>query len=228
MTQAYAKAVRDAAARLEGWNDLPFFTQDSFEAVLATLETEPEAVFPPPDRVFAALERTPAPMVRAVILGQDPYPTRGHANGLAFSVAPDIRPLPRSLGNIYKELDTDLGAHPASGDLGGWADRGVLLLNSALTVREGEAGSHAKIGWSALVGQVIGRVASMQGIVWILWGRHAQKMRPDIEAGGGENTLILESAHPSPLSARRGFFGSRPFSTAQDHAGAPLFQTRDG
>ncbi len=224
MTLSYAETLREAAGRLEGWSDLPFFTDGSFDTVLETLAAEPGPVFPPSARVFAALERTPPDAVRAVILGQDPYPTMGHANGLAFSVAPDVMPLPRSLTNIYRELDADLGTRPATGDLGGWADRGVLLLNSALTVREGEAGSHAKIGWSALVQQVVARVAQRDGIVWILWGKHAQGMKPLIEAGQGKTPLILESAHPSPLSARRGFLGSRPFSKAEHHAGAALFR----
>ena len=224
MTRAYADALRGAASRLQGWPDLPFFTDGSFDAVLDTLAQEPGPVFPPAPRVFAALDHTPPDAVRAVILGQDPYPTAGHANGLAFSVEPDVTPLPRSLTNIYKELDTDLGTRPATGDLSGWADRGVLLLNSALTVREGDAGSHAKIGWSALIEQIIARVAAQDGIVWILWGKHAQSMRPRIEAGQGKRALILESPHPSPLSARRGFFGSRPFSTAEAHAGEALFR----
>jgi len=225
MTRAYADAVRKAAQRLSGWDDLPFFTQGTFDAVLTALAAEPGAVFPPPDRVFAALERTPPGAVKAVILGQDPYPTAGHAIGLSFSVAADVRPLPRSLTNIYKELEADLGMRPESGDLGGWADAGVLLLNRALTVREGDAGSHAKIGWAALVDQVARRIAARDGIVWILWGRHAQSIRPLIDAGAGGDTLVLESSHPSPLSARRGFFGSKPFSTAENHAGVPLFRT---
>ncbi len=224
MTRAYADTLRMAAQRLTGWNDLPFFADGAFDRVLDALAAEQGPVLPAPERVFAALERTPPGAVRAVILGQDPYPTAGHANGLAFSVAPEVAPLPRSLTNIYKELMADLGIRPATGDLGGWSDRGVLLLNRSLTVREGEAGSHAKIGWSALVEQVVGRVAAAEGIVWILWGKHAQGMRPLIDAGPGKNTLIIESAHPSPLSARRGFFGSRPFSMAENHVGAPLFR----
>lgn len=223
--QDYADALRAAAAKLDGWHDLPFFTNGGFEAVLATLAREEAAIFPPAPRVFAALHRTPPARVKAVIIGQDPYPTAGHANGLSFSTAPEVKPLPRSLNNIYKELEADLGKRPDTGDLGGWADRGVLLLNRTLTVREGDAGSHAKIGWSALVEQVVQRVAGQDGIVWILWGKHAQGMRPLIEAGKGARSLILESAHPSPLSARRGFFGSRPFSAAEDHTGTQLFET---
>ncbi len=225
MTGSYTDALREAATRLDGWNDLPFFTDGGFEAVLDTLAAEDGPVFPAAPRVFAALERTPADAVRAVIVGQDPYPTAGHANGLAFSVSPDVRPLPRSLNNIYKELEADLGTRPENGDLGGWADRGVLLLNRALTVREGDAGSHAKIGWSALIEQVVRRVAGKDGIVWVLWGKHAQGMRPLIEEGTGKDHLILESAHPSPLSAKRGFFGSRPFGAAEAHAGTALFRT---
>ena len=224
MTRPYADALREAATRLQGWPDLPFFTDGSFETVLTTLAVEPGPVFPPPTQVFAALDRTPPDAVRAVILGQDPYPTAGHANGLAFSAAPDVTPLPRSLGNIYKELDSDLGTRPATADLGGWADRGVLLLNRTLTVREGEAGSHARIGWSALIDQIVARIAERDRIVWILWGKHAQGIRPLIEAGQGTDPLVLESAHPSPLSARRGFFGSRPFGAAEAHAGAALFR----
>jgi len=225
MTQEYGRALKGAAARLGAWHDLPFFTDGAFADVLAALSAEDQRVLPDADRVFAAMERTSPDAVRAVIIGQDPYPTAGHAIGLAFSAAPQVSPLPRSLGNIYKELETDLGIRPDNGDLGGWADRGVLLLNRALTVREGAAGSHAKIGWSALVEQVVARIANRDGIVWILWGKHAQGMKPLIEAGTGENALIVESAHPSPLSARRGFFGSRPFSAAEDHAGAALFRT---
>ena len=224
MSVDYADRLREAAARLTGWDDLPFFRGGRFEMVLAALANEDEPVFPAPEQVFAALERTPPDRVKAVILGQDPYPTRGHANGLAFSVAPNVRPLPRSLNNIYKELTDDLGAVPPNGDLGAWADNGVLLLNSALTVREGDAGSHAKIGWSDLIEQAIGQVADRDGIVWILWGRHAQAKRPMIEAGSGKEHLILESAHPSPLSARRGFFGSAPFGKAENHARAALFR----
>ncbi len=149
--------------------------------------------------------------VKVLIVGQDPYPTPGHAVGLSFSVAPDVRPLPRSLVNIYRELETDLGFPPApTGDLTPWAAQGVLLLNRVLTVRPGAAGSHRGAGWEAVTERAITALAARGGpLVAILWGADARKLRPllaDIPA--------IESVHPSPLSARNGFFGSRPFSRA--------------
>ena len=152
--------------------------------------------------------------VRVVILGQDPYPTRGHANGLAFSyVGPP--PLPRSLVNIYKERAADLGEPaPSDGDLTRWAKQGVLLLNTALTVREGasKAGSHLSLGWGAVTDAVIAAVSRQRPhVVFLLWGNPAQTKRPLIDES---RHLVIASAHPSPLSARRGFFGSKPFSRA--------------
>lgn len=224
MTRAYADTLRASAEDLGAWKDLPFFKEGDFDDVLARLAAEEGLVLPAPEAVFAALRRSLPGDVRVVILGQDPYPTPGHANGLAFSVEADVRPLPRSLNNIYKELESDVAVTMPNGDLSVWADRGVLLLNTCLTVRAGEAASHAKIGWASLIAQVIACLANRDNIVWILWGKHAQKHRPAIEAGKGRNTLILESAHPSPLSARRGFFGSRPFSQAERHVGESLFK----
>lgn len=212
----YAEGVRQAASRLGDWQSLPFFT-DELNAVTTALSAERADILPAADCVFAALERVGSDAVRAIILGQDPYPTPGHAHGLSFSVEPDVTPLPRSLGNIFKELTDDLGSAPQTGDLRRWADQGVLLLNSALTVRTGDAGSHAKIGWSSLTNQIIQRLAERDGLAWVLWGRHAQAFKPQIEAGSARNTLIIESAHPSPLSARRGFFGSKPFSRVNAH-----------
>jgi len=206
------------------WPHLKFW-REHWPALEARLDAERAAhtVLPAPERMFAALALTPPEAVRAVILGQDPYPTPGHANGLAFSVEPDVRPLPRSLGNIYRELEDDLGHRPETGDLSGWAKNGVLLLNTALSVRAGEAGSHARLGWDALIAEILADVAARDGIAWVLWGKHAQKFRPLIEAGEGKDRLIIESAHPSPLSARRGFFGSKPFSRVQAHSGSRLF-----
>ena len=151
--------------------------------------------------------------VKVLITGQDPYPTPGHPVGLSFSVAPDVRPLPRSLTNIYAELQTDLDIPPAtSGDLTPWAQQGVLLLNRVLTVRPGEAASHRGKGWEAVTEQAIrALVARERPLVAILWGRDAQSLRPLLG-----DTPVIESAHPSPLSASRGFFGSRPFSRADD------------
>jgi len=147
--------------------------------------------------------------VRVLIVGQDPYPTPGHPIGLSFAVDRDVRPLPRSLANIYRELRDDLGVEtPRHGDLGAWADHGVMLLNRVLTVRPGVAGSHRGKGWEAVTDAAIrALVARDTPLVAVLWGRDAQALKPLLGA-----TPTIESAHPSPLSASRGFFGSRPFS----------------
>jgi uracil-DNA glycosylase len=151
--------------------------------------------------------------VRVLIVGQDPYPTPGHAVGLSFSVAPDVRPLPRSLDNIFREYATDLG-HPAptSGDLTPWAQRGVMLLNRVLTVRPGTPASHRRKGWEAVTECAIrALVARSRPLVAVLWGRDAATLKPMLT---GDQCTTIESVHPSPLSASRGFFGSRPFSRA--------------
>ncbi len=153
----------------------------------------------------------PLPAIQVLIVGQDPYPTPGHAVGLSFSVAPDVQPLPRSLTNIFKELVADLGVPPPrNGDLSPWSTQGVLLLNRVLTVQAGEAGSHRGRGWEqfteAAIRALVGR---QQPLVAILWGRDAQSLVPLMP-----EVPIIASAHPSPLSAERGFFGSRPFSRA--------------
>ena len=165
---------------------------------------------PEPDAIFRAF-RTPLSQVRVLITGQDPYPTPGHPMGLSFSVRPDVRPLPRSLVNIYRELEADLGIAPAPhGDLSAWADRGVLLLNRCLTVRPGESASHRGRGWEAVTDRAIAALVERGGpLVAILWGRDAQSLAPRLG-----DVPRIESAHPSPLSASRGFFGSRPFSRA--------------
>ncbi|MEL6232771.1 MAG: uracil-DNA glycosylase [Pseudomonadota bacterium] len=193
------------------WAHLPFFSQ-TLPGIAAALAAEPRTVLPAPELIFAALALTPPDKVRAVILGQDPYPTPGHANGLAFSVPPGTR-LPRSLANIFAEMEADLSARPASGDLSGWAAQGVLLLNTVLTVPAGVARGHARLGWQRLAAEVLTEL-SARPTAFVLWGRDAQAFRPGIAQGSDPDTphLILESAHPSPLSARRGFFGSRPFS----------------
>ena len=149
--------------------------------------------------------------VRVLIVGQDPYPTPGHPIGLSFAVNRDVRPLPRSLTNIYRELHDDLGIDPpAHGDLSAWADHGVMLLNRVLTVRPGAAASHRGKGWEAVTDAAIrALVARGEPLVAVLWGRDAQALKPLLGA-----TPTIESAHPSPLSASRGFFGSRPFSRA--------------
>jgi uracil-DNA glycosylase len=151
----------------------------------------------------------PLSLVRVLIVGQDPYPTPGHPVGLSFSVAPEVRPLPRSLVNIFTELADDLGhPSPASGDLTPWVEQGVLLLNRVLTVRPGTPGSHRGRGWEAVTEQAITALVERGGpLVAVLWGREAQSLRPLL----GDVPWVA-SPHPSPLSASRGFFGSRPFS----------------
>lgn len=167
---------------------------------------------PASDRVLRAFQR-PLDDVKVLIVGQDPYPTPGHPIGLSFAVDRHVRPLPPSLRNIYKELDADLGIPPAAhGDLAAWSDQGVLLLNRVLTVAPGDAGSHRGWGWEKVTEHAIRVLAARdRPLVAILWGKDASNLRPWL----GE-TPIVESPHPSPLSARRGFFGSRPFSRADD------------
>ena len=157
---------------------------------------------------------TPLDSVRVVILGQDPYHGPGQAHGLSFSVREGVK-LPPSLRNIYQEIESDLGVKPpANGDLTRWATQGVLLLNNTLTVESGQAGSHAGRGWDAITDACVAAVVE-QGLptVFILWGSHAQKKAGRVQGlGAGNNHLIIKSPHPSPLSAHRGFFGSKPFS----------------
>ena len=175
---------------------------------------------PAGERVLRAFEQ-PLADVRVLIMGQDPYPTPGHAVGLSFSVDPSVRPIPRSLQNIFRELGSDLGfAAPHTGDLSAWAGNGVLLLNRVLTVAPGRPGSHRGKGWEAVTDQAVrALVARDQPLVAILWGRDAQTLRPLLA-----EVPRIESVHPSPMSADRGFFGSRPFSRANAllrQAGAP-------
>jgi len=167
---------------------------------------------PPGDHVLRAFQR-PLSDVRVLLVGQDPYPTPGHAVGLSFSVAPEVRPLPRSLVNIFKELHDDLGVVPSGhGDLTAWADQGVLLLNRVLTVAPGSAGSHRGRGWESVTEQAITTLAKRGGpLVAVLWGRDAQSLKPMLGP-----VPWVESPHPSPLSASRGFFGSRPFSRVNE------------
>ncbi len=165
-------------------------------------------VLPANDRIMSAFAR-PLADVRVLVIGQDPYPTPGHPIGLSFATAPAVRPIPRSLANIYRELRDDLGIAPAEhGDLTAWADRGVMLLNRVLTVRAGEAGSHRRRGWEAVTECAIHSLVTRGGpLVAVLWGNDARALAPMLG-----DVPRIESAHPSPLSASRGFFGSRPFS----------------
>jgi uracil-DNA glycosylase len=170
------------------------------------------AYLPAGDQVLRAFSR-PMREVRVLIVGQDPYPTPGHPVGLSFSVAPDVRPVPRSLQNIYAELQTDLGVPPAEhGDLTPWFEQGVLLLNRVLTVQPGRSAAHRGKGWERVTQRAIEALVERGGpLVAILWGRDAQSLVPMLGS-----VPHVASAHPSPLSARSGFFGSRPFSRANE------------
>lgn len=187
-------------------------------------EYRAQCIFPPAKQIFSAFDRCPLNNVRVVILGQDPYHGNGQANGLCFSVNDGV-PKPPSLLNIFKELESDLGIpSPPSGNLERWADQGVLLLNATLTVRANQAGSHQGKGWEQFTDQVIKTLADQTThLVFILWGSYAQKKGAMIE---GHRHLIIRSPHPSPLSAHRGFFGSKPFSKAnrylQQHGNSPI------
>lgn len=173
------------------------------------------AVYPPADVIFQALKKVPYKDCRVLILGQDPYHEPDQANGLSFSVNRG-QPLPPSLQNIYKELESDLGIPSAShGDLSAWADQGVMLLNASLTVRAHQANSHAKIGWSLLTDRIIELLGAKEDPpVFVLWGAFARSKKALIQ---NPEALVLESPHPSPLSAHRGFFGSRPFSKVNSY-----------
>jgi uracil-DNA glycosylase len=167
---------------------------------------------PEPRNVFRAFAE-PFDAVRVLIVGQDPYPTPGHPIGLAFAAEAHVRPLPRSLANICRELHDDVGVTAADGDLTPWSNQGVLLLNRVLTVQAGLAGSHRRRGWETVTEQAIrALVARDRPLVAILWGKDAGTLRPLLG-----DTPVIESAHPSPLSARRGFFGSKPFSRANEY-----------
>lgn len=167
---------------------------------------------PKGEHVLRAFE-IPVDQVRVLVVGQDPYPTPGHPIGLSFAVAPDVRPLPRSLVNIYRELVDDLGVpEPSTGDLTPWAEQGVMLLNRCLTVQPGAPNSHQGHGWERVTDRAIEVLAVRGGpLVAILWGRNARNLAPALGS-----VPRIESAHPSPLSARNGFFGSRPFSRTND------------
>lgn len=196
-----------------GWAEALSPAQDVITELGERLRAEQAAghgYLPAGTNVLRAFRR-PLSEVRVLITGQDPYPTPGHPIGLSFAVDRDVRPLPRSLGNIYKERESDLGIPPAPhGDLTAWSDQGVLLLNRVLTVRPGLAASHRGWGWEKVTELAIrALVARDRPLVAILWGRDAANLQPLLGS-----TPVIASAHPSPLSASRGFFGSRPFSRA--------------
>jgi uracil-DNA glycosylase len=173
------------------------------------------SIFPKENQIYRAFELCPFDEVKVVILGQDPYPTKGHAHGLCFSVEPDVRPFPKSLNNIFKEIQDDLGKYiPADGNLERWAKQGVLLLNTVLTVEEGKPDSHKGLGWEKFTDAVIQKINSeKEGVVFMLWGSKAISKEVMIDKS---KHLILKSVHPSPLSAYRGFFGCKHFSKSNE------------
>lgn len=198
-----------------GWRRLPFFADWLADQVAARVDARIAAgatVFPPPASIFAALTLTPMDQVRAVILGQDPYPSPGDAHGLAFSYR-GARRLPPSLKTIFAELSDDLGVpQPAAGDITPWARQGVLLLNTALTVESGQAGAHLTFGWRTLADEVLAAVSAHRpAVAFLLWGGPARRRAALIDR---DKHLVLESGHPSPLNRINDFRGTRPFSRA--------------
>lgn len=200
------------------WDEIisDLFTSDKYLAIRKFLvkEYSEREIYPSMYDLFNAFKKTPYKSVKAVILGQDPYHEPGQAHGLCFSVKQGIK-LPPSLVNIYKEFKTDLGiTQPNNGDLTKWAEEGILLLNTTLSVRRGQANSHKDCGWTWFTDEVIKRLSDRQEpIVFILWGANARSKKALIDKS---KHLIIESAHPSPLSAYNGFFGSKPFSKTND------------
>ncbi|MGB2179618.1 MAG: uracil-DNA glycosylase [Porticoccaceae bacterium] len=187
----------------------------SLREFLANRKQQGAIIYPPGSQWFAALNTTPFDQVKVVILGQDPYHGPGQAHGLCFSVLPNIK-VPPSLANIYKELKSDLGIdQPNHGCLTSWAEQGVLLLNATMTVEQGQAGAHQGKGWETFTDTIINKLNQhRQGVVFMLWGSYAQKKASMIDA---ERHLVLQSVHPSPLSAYRGFFGCKHFSKANGY-----------
>ncbi|WP_378732667.1 uracil-DNA glycosylase [Nocardia brasiliensis] len=203
MDPGWAKALESVADRISAMGE--FLREENAAG---------RGYLPAGENVLRAFQR-PFDAVRVLVVGQDPYPTPGHAMGLSFSVAPDVSPVPRSLANIFAEYTKDLGhPTPSCGDLTPWSDQGVLMLNRVLTVTPGQPASHRGKGWEAVTEQAIrALVARDEPLVAILWGRDAATLKPTLVAA---EVPYIESAHPSPLSASRGFFGSRPFSRVNE------------
>lgn len=193
----------------------PYFTELT-NFVKEQYRLKPGAIFPKGDQIFRALNTCPLKNVKVVILGQDPYPTRGHAHGLCFSVEENVKPFPKSLVNIFKEIESDLGqAFPENGSLVRWAEQGVLLLNAVLTVEEGMPESHARKGWEQLTDAIISALNNnSEHVVYLLWGSKAQEKASQVDSS---KNLILKTVHPSPLSAYRGFLGCKHFSKTNEY-----------
>lgn len=196
--------------------DKPYF-EKLVSFVRSEYQSKPNQIFPAGNQIFRAFDECPLENVKVVILGQDPYPTRGHAHGLCFSAEPDVSPLPKSLKNIYKEISDDLGIEMSqrNGDLSHWARQGVLLLNATLTVREGIPESHSNRGWELFTDAVIQKLSEQkENVVYMLWGSKAIRKAEHVPR---DKNMILTAPHPSPLSAYRGFFGCRHFSKANEY-----------
>ena len=193
----------------------PYFL-DLMEFINSEYTANVGAIFPFKSTIFQALNLCPIENVKVVIIGQDPYPTKGHAHGLCFSVERNIKPFPKSLINIFKEIENDLNVTiPENGNLERWAEQGVLLLNSVLTVEEGKADSHSKKGWEKFTDTIIQKLNEQtEGVVYLLWGSKAQEKAHKVNT---EKNLILKSVHPSPLSSYRGFFGCKHFSQTNEY-----------
>lgn len=220
MTQTEIETSQTTIKLHESWK--PHLAAEFERATMKTLKNflvqeikKGKKIFPTGDRYFAALDRTPFEKVRVVILGQDPYHGAGQAHGLCFSVPVGVRP-PPSLLNIFKELKADVGVSaPNHGNLEAWADQGVLLLNAVLTVEEGKAASHQGRGWEQFTDAIIRKINDeREGVAFILWGSYAQKKAAFVDR---KKHFVLESVHPSPLSAHRGFLGSKPFSKVNSY-----------
>lgn len=218
-----AQAAVELSASLlpRDWQDLlkAEFDQPYMQSLQAFLKAEQDqgkVIYPPADQIFTAFNLTSVNNVKVVILGQDPYHGPGQAHGLSFSVPANVTKLPPSLKNIYKELNSDLGIPiAAAGDLTPWAEQGVLLLNAILTVEAKKAGSHQKQGWEEFTNRIIQLLSEhCNSLVFVLWGAYAQKKSELIDE---DKHLVIKGIHPSPLSAHRGFFGSKPFSHINQH-----------
>ena len=213
----------------QAWQEFlaPYVEESEFQRLMAQVDSAYAAatVYPPRQELFSAFCLTAPQDVKAVILGQDPYHEPGQAHGLAFSVKDGVK-YPPSLRNIFTELADDVGANPQSGNLTPWAEQGVLLLNTVLTVEAGKAASHKDFGWQTFTDGVIASLAQLpQPVAFVLWGSHAQK-KAAIAAESSHPRLVLQAPHPSPLSSYRGFFGSKPFSQINtfltDHGQTPI------